>query len=51
MYSEAEQEEDEKGPASRRRFVMKYNGTLKQMAERILLGSSVIMDEIASEKG
>lgn len=40
-----------KGPASRRKFVMKYNGTLKQMAERTLLGSSVIMDEIASENG
>lgn len=39
------------GPVSRRRFVMKYKGMLKAIADSILLGRSQIMDDIASEKG
>jgi hypothetical protein len=38
-------------PASRRRFVMKYSGTLNARVEKILVGSSQIIDDIASVKG
>lgn len=40
-----------KAPASRRRFAKKYSGTLKQIVDKILVGRSQIMDDMASAKG
>ena len=39
------------GPASRRRFVMKYNGTLNVNAFKILYGISVSIEAKASAEG
>jgi hypothetical protein len=39
-----------KGPGSRRRLARKYRGMLRNRLEKILLGSSMIMLAIVSEK-